>query len=648
MTVEVITCEKVMGVEEATALYPQLLTSLLEEKQVAFDCSQIERIDTAALQMLYAFSKAASLYGSEVRWDNASDAFTTASQLLGLTEIIRVADLTNPVTPQPDKQEPNKDASECWDITYRPYWDSRQIANDPVSIFKDLSEMGPLTVEMRDDNLPLFSELEPNNCYLAWRLILEGKNDEQALYDVFGERVGQSELEITPRRLSNIDIDENEQRIEELQIDVMEMLVEEETNQNNEQVLIRDVPAKTKNETLTTEEVDTSKVDDLIELVGEFVVAQSVLSELANNFTPDLLPKLNESVELLQRYTREMHTTVMKMSTLPIDRAFERLPTLVQMTAQNLGKKVEVTLPDERLEIDKAAIENVMVALNRLVVHAINHSLEEPEQRKIAGKSEVGALQINASHEADQIVIEISDDGIGLDGAKIKQRAIERGLVSSTEPLSEQAIYKLIFIPGFSVLENQEDVLSLDVVLDNIQKMGGSIDVTSRLSGGAIYTLRLPLASTIMDGQIITVSEQKFVLPLAAILESFEFDASQIKQISGKGELYPFDNGYIPVLRLYQLFNLAPTTTALEQGLLVIVEEKGQKVGLFVDDILSQQQVVIKDLATHYRKVLGFSGATILGLGNVALILDISGLIKLYKTPSLARSYMSAQEEIAR
>jgi two-component system chemotaxis sensor kinase CheA len=224
---------------------------------------------------------------------------------------------------------------------------------------------------------------------------------------------------------------------------------------------------------------------------------------------------------------------------------------------------------------------------------------------------------------------------------KILKKAKERGLVGPNEELSPEKIHELIFLPGFSTADTITDVsgrgVGMDVVRKNITSLGGSVDVVSKQGQGSTFTIRLPLTLAIMDGQTIRVADQNYILPLISIVESLEIKNSDIKRVSGKGELYPLRNEYVPVIRVYELFGLTPQTTDLEEGLLVVVDGAGSKVGLFVDDLLGQQQVVIKSLETNYRKVMGISGATILGDGTVALILDVPGLVSLYKDPSLAR-----------
>jgi two-component system chemotaxis sensor kinase CheA len=286
-------------------------------------------------------------------------------------------------------------------------------------------------------------------------------------------------------------------------------------------------------------------------------------------------------------------------------------------------------------------MEKIGDPLVHLVRNSLDHGLERPEVRRAAGKSETGLLHLNAFHQGGNIIIEITDDGAGLNEEKIKNKAIERGLISASEELSTDKIHELIFQPGFSTADTITDVsgrgVGMDVVRKNIASLGGSIDVSSTQGKGSTFTIRLPLTLAIMDGQTIRVSDQNYILPLISIIESIEVKNSDIQRVSGKGELYPLRDEYVPVIRLYDVFGLKPTTTDLEEGLLVVVDGAGSKVGLFIDDLLGQQQVVIKSLETNYRKVVGLSGATILGDGTVALILDVQGLVSLYRDPSLAK-----------
>jgi len=306
-----------------------------------------------------------------------------------------------------------------------------------------------------------------------------------------------------------------------------------------------------------------------------------------------------------------------------------------------MGKQVELKLSGEQTELDKTVMEKIGDPLVHLVRNSLDHGLETPEKRLASGKPETGLLHLNAYHQGGTIVIEISDDGAGLNEEKILGKAIERGLVSSDETLSPEKIHELIFMPGFSTADEVSDVsgrgVGMDVVRKNIHSLGGSVDVSSTPGLGSTFTIRLPLTLAIMDGQTIQVGDQRYIIPLISIIESVEIKPGTVKQVTGKGEVYSLRDEYVPIIRLYELFNLTPRSDKLEDGLLVVVEFEDRKVGLLVDELLAQQQVVIKSLESNYRKVTGMAGATILGDGTVALILDISGLLTLYRQPSQQR-----------
>jgi two-component system chemotaxis sensor kinase CheA len=392
--------------------------------------------------------------------------------------------------------------------------------------------------------------------------------------------------------------------------------------------------------------VDTDKVDALLNLVGELAITQSMLSQISHHFELSLLPKLNAGIARLEHHARDMQQAVMQMQMLPISNAFNFLSRRVQNLADSLGKKVNFKVSGEKVELDKTILEQVIPPLSHLIRNAMEQGFENPDVRSAAGKSATGLLQLKAYSHGSHIIIEVSDDGAGLDEVKILQKAIEKGLVSESEVLSTKAIHKLIFQSGFSTTDNISE-FSGDItgaVSENIRDMGGSIEVMSEIGKGTVFTLRLPVTLAIIEGQTIKVAEQHYILPLTSIIESFEIEEAEVQQVLGKGELYPFHGDYIPILRLYQLFNLSPTLNAAEPQLLIIVEAEGDKVALYVDELISQQHVVIKSLETHYQKVIGFSGATITGNGNVTLILDISALIKHYKSGG-STVFLSDEEE---
>jgi len=291
-------------------------------------------------------------------------------------------------------------------------------------------------------------------------------------------------------------------------------------------------------------------------------------------------------------------------------------------------------LTGEQTEVDKTVLEKIGDPLVHLVRNSLDHGLEMPEARKAAGKPEQGRLELSAQHESGNIVIRISDDGAGLNREKILKKAIEKGLVSERDELSDERIDNLIFQPGFSTADKVSDLsgrgVGMDVVKRNINDLGGTVSIHSDPGKGSTVVIRLPLTLAILDGQLAKVGGETYILPLISIVESLQIRAERLESVAGSAELYRFRDEYIPIIRLNRLFGVAQGTDDLEQGLLVVVEAEGQHVGLFVDRLQGQQQVVIKSLETNFHQLEGVSGATILGDGQVALILDIPGLVQLF------------------
>jgi len=543
-----------------------------------------------------------------------------------------------------------------WKIDFRPHRHLFQTGNDPVRIFRELASLGELSAEVNDDKLPLFSYLDPEESYLAWVLTLRGNVAETDVMEIF-EWVD-DDCDLTISRLT----DYSATPTSEVQLaNASSEPVTEVPTPSQETTAIVALPetapniaatpaaAKTKVSPATTAaasiRVGTDKVDSLINMVGELVITQSMLSQIGDNFTPEMLPQLIDGLAQLERNTREMQEGIMRIRMLPISFAFNRFPRLVHDMTNKMGKQVELKLTGEQTELDKTVMEKIGDPLVHLVRNSLDHGLETPEVRLAAGKNETGLLQLKAFHQGGNIVIEIHDDGAGLNEDKILAKAIEKGLVSENDVMSPEKIHELIFLPGFSTADLVTDVsgrgVGMDVVRKNINSLGGTVEVVSKRGEGSIFTIRLPLTLAIMDGQTIRVGGENYIIPLISIIETLEIKATDMKPVSGKGELYKLRDEYVPIIRLYSVFNLSPHITDIEQGLLVIVEGEGQKVGLFIDDLLGQQQVVIKSLETNYRKVVGVSGATILGDGTVALILDVPGVMALYRDPSLSKPVLN-------
>ncbi len=384
----------------------------------------------------------------------------------------------------------------------------------------------------------------------------------------------------------------------------------------------------------TSIRVGIDKIDDLINIVGELVITQSMLDQVGEDFDNSKLIQLRDGLSQLERNTRELQESVMRVRMLPISYSFNRFPRLVHDLSVQLGKKVELKLSGIHTELDKTVLEKMSDPLVHLVRNALDHGIEIPLQRQLVGKSETGLLHLHAFHQGGNIMIQISDDGAGIDLEKIRQKAIQQKLIAPEDRPSEEQLYELIFQPGFSTATQVSDLsgrgVGMDVVRRNIRSLGGAIEVQSTLNKGTVFKIRLPLTLAILDGQLVRVGQEIYILSLLSIIESLRIKPQLVNLLAGKAEVYKLRDDYIPILRLYDLFQVTPGTTQLDQGLLVIVEGDGQKIGLFVDELLSQQQIVIKSLETNFKKIQGISGATILGDGSVALILDVAGLIQLF------------------
>jgi two-component system chemotaxis sensor kinase CheA len=379
--------------------------------------------------------------------------------------------------------------------------------------------------------------------------------------------------------------------------------------------------------------VDIEKVDALINMVGELVITQSMLSQYSGDFGARALEKLREGLLQLERNTRELQESVMSIRMMPIGVSFNRFPRLVRDLSSKLGKQVNLQLSGEQTELDKTVMEKIGDPLIHLVRNALDHGIEYPEVRLAAGKPATGTLMLKAFHEGGSIVIEIGDDGAGLDTDRIIAKARDRGIAGAQDQLSTEQIHELIFAPGFSTAEAVTDVsgrgVGMDVVRRNIRDLGGIVEVSSSPGRGSTFRVRLPLTLAILDGQLVCVGDQIYIVPIVSIIESLQIMPGSLSSIAAHQQVYHLRDEYIPILQLHEVFNVKPKAQEITDGLLMIVEDEGRKIGLFVDELLAQQQIVIKSLQNNFRRIEGISGATILGDGTVALIVDIGGLIKL-------------------
>jgi len=570
-------------------------------------------------------------------------------------------DDVEPVPAPPADASVNNAVGEGWVISFIPHTDLLMAGNDPVRMFRALSELGELSAKVDYSKLPPFTELVPEDLYLSWVLTLAGDISKADIEEVFEWVEDDCDLTITPL----VGNTQNEQAVAEPAAVVEPVAVstvaprpvKEKVSDNSaaNQVAEKKKPVtKPKKATESASiRVGIDKVDEIINLVGELVITQSMLDQVGEDLeahaeaasvggdsgsqkiNADILLRLNKGLAQLERNTRELQDGVMRIRMLPISFVFSRMPRLVHDLSAKLNKKIDLQVSGEETELDKTVMENIGDPLVHLVRNALDHGIETPDIRLAAGKPETGILTLNAYHQGGNVIIEIKDDGAGINKARVRAKAIEKGIIAEGDSLTDDEINHLIFAPGFSTAEVVSDVsgrgVGMDVVKTSITKLGGRVVVQSEEGKGSVFTIRLPLTLAILDGQLVTVGGESYVIPLIAIIESLQVDRTQINAVAGKAEVYKLRDEYIPIIRARAVFGVEDNKADLHESLMVIVEVDGSPVGIIVDELQGQQQVVIKSLETNYRKVETMSGATILGDGTVALIWDVNGMVSVHK-----------------
>jgi two-component system, chemotaxis family, sensor kinase CheA len=600
-----------------------------------------------------------------------------------LTDELASVSASGPQPPKVNAREakPNQTQKRQGDQTYVITWTPPewlfQRGLDPLQVVRELKSLGNLTeVTIDMSRLPNLDEIDPEKCYLSWRMSLTTGKDRKVIESVFEFVREDSVLTIEETTVLSYQSQvsgsasqhETRNQIPETsagevkplgqilvedgvvssaaldqalaqQKRVGQILVEQKlaTPQQVEQALQKQkqqeasTPAK-KPDTASIR-VDTAKIDKLINLVGELVITQSMLSDLGSRFEMRQLPVLLERVAQLERNTREIQERVMGIRMLPIGTAFSRFPRLVRDLSAKAGKKIQLVLSGEETELDKTVIESIGDPLTHLVRNSADHGLEAPDERLDNNKPELGTIRLNAFHEGGTICITVEDDGRGLNRDKIVAKAVKQGLIGENDKLIDEQIWPLIFKPGFSTAEKVTDVsgrgVGMDVVKRNIEALGGTVSIKTEMGKGTIFSLKLPLTLAIIEGMTVRVGQETYIVPLLSILESIQPKPGFVKTVVGKGELVNVRGTYLPMIRLYDVFSLQPEHTEPTKAILLILETEGERVAVMVDEILGQQQVVIKSMEQNFRKVPGVAGATILGDGTVGFILDVRGLLEI-------------------
>ena len=391
----------------------------------------------------------------------------------------------------------------------------------------------------------------------------------------------------------------------------------------------------------TSIRVAVEKVDQLINLVGELVITQSMLAQRSNELDPVTHGDLITSMGQLQRNARDLQESVMSIRMMPMEYVFSRFPRLVRDLASKLNKQIELTLMGSSTELDKSLIERIIDPLTHLVRNSLDHGIELPENRVAAGKSPVGNLVLSAEHQGGNICIEVTDDGAGLNRERILAKAISQGMAVN-ENMTDEEVGMLIFAPGFSTAEQVTDVsgrgVGMDVVKRNIQEMGGHVEIQSKQGAGTTIRILLPLTLAILDGMSVKVADEVFILPLNAVMESLQPREEDLHPLTGGERVLEVRGEYLPLVELWKVFEVDGAKTEATQGIVVILQSAGRRYALLVDQLIGQHQVVVKNLESNYRKVPGISAATILGDGSVALIVDVSALQGLNREQRVANT----------
>lgn len=402
----------------------------------------------------------------------------------------------------------------------------------------------------------------------------------------------------------------------------------------------REKPAARSSES-TSIRVAVEKVDQLINLVGELVITQSMLAQRSNELDPVNHGDLITSMGQLQRNARDLQESVMSIRMMPMEYVFSRFPRLVRDLAGKLNKQIELTLMGSSTELDKSLIERIIDPLTHLVRNSLDHGIELPENRVAAGKSPVGNLILSAEHQGGNICIEVTDDGAGLNRERILAKAMSQGMAVS-ENMTDEEVGMLIFAPGFSTAEQVTDVsgrgVGMDVVKRNIQEMGGHVEIKSKQGSGTTIRILLPLTLAILDGMSVKVADEVFILPLNAVMESLQPREEDLHPLAGGERVLEVRGEYLPLVELWKVFDVDGAKTEATQGIVVILQSAGRRYALLVDQLIGQHQVVVKNLESNYRKVPGISAATILGDGSVALIVDVSALQGLNREQRMAHT----------
>ena len=550
---------------------------------------------------------------------------------------------------EPEKKEESASGSNVFHISMSFKATIFDNGIDPLMFLNDLRDIGTISnLKIDSSNVPTISALEdPYTCYTQFSLDISTNSTLEQVQNIFLFVIDDNDINISDAKVSvqkedKIETQTETQVAEEIKEgkSIEDTKSQEEIKEEikTEQAKPQTSAAKSqasssvKVQAPSTVRVDTRKLDSLMNLIGELVIAQSRIMQLTQSL--DIDNGLKEAVSSMDRTSRQIQEEVMNIRMMPVGPIFNQFHRYVRDLNLELNKEVKLVLKGETTEIDKNMLEQLSDPLKHIIRNSMDHGIERTKEERIArGKPEFGTITMSAAHQEGHVVNEVSDDGNGLNKERIYNKAIEKGLLSKDGKYSDAEIYRTIFSPGLSTAEKITDIsgrgVGMDVVRANVEKMKGKIEIKSEEGKGSTFIIKLPLTLAIIEGITFALGEQIYIMPLISIIEQMKVKNEQIKPFEGRGEMIKIRDEYLPLIRLHKVFEIDTHIEDIDNGIVVVVEAGYRRCAIFVDELLDQQQVVIKSLDSAFSKHSGISGGTILGDGRIALIIDIQGLVNI-------------------
>jgi two-component system chemotaxis sensor kinase CheA len=540
--------------------------------------------------------------------------------------------------------------SQGFSIVFRPLSDLLKKGNEPLHILRELRQFGELELAVETDRLPLISEMEFDQPYVGWTGTLRtsaARADVEAIFDFVS---GDCELEINDLT----SLPPNELVVEAApavtaatpaasQTDASPPAAPAKPATPGPQAKAEDPPGDARppaaKAAVTTTRVELEKIDRVVNMVGELVIAQAMLSQIVQELPEHVMGRLLQTLDEVIHHTRELKDSVMSIRAQPVGAVFQRMPRLVRELSTKTSKKVRLEMSGENTEVDRSIIERLADPLTHIIRNSMDHGIELPAARIAAGKSEEGTIRLAAEHRGGKIIIEVRDDGAGINPERVLKKARERGLVGPDATLTDDEINNLVFLPGFSTAEVVSDIsgrgVGMDVVRRNIQDIGGRISLKSERGRGMTLQLALPLTLAVMDGMVIRVGRETYVVPMSAMVECLRPPRGDVHDLVGTHGMLKLRGELLPIVNLGDLLDVASNLTDASDGVVIITEAgDDMRFGLRVDELLGHQQVVIKSIEESYGSIPGIAAATILGNGRVAFILDTEKLYEMAAIPA--------------